>query len=176
MIDNFDYNKYDKITVTTKTACSQKVIDDYQRFGWEWIKKDNDRIFSNIVHLTFKRAHRLKNKDKLQYLQVCYEEKLNAVFDLERSRNLFSSVLFIVFALFLSAFLALGVNFITQGKFLFGWGCVLLGVATVCFIPVLIKIRVRENRKYQERVNALNQEIKEMLEGVTELSEDKDEN
>ncbi|MBO7345116.1 MAG: hypothetical protein J6U92_04165 [Clostridia bacterium] len=173
---NLDFNDYDFITASTKTWCAKKIISDYNRFGWEVIKEESDGLFSNLVHLTFRRVHKLENKDQLQYLQVCYEQKINQVFDLERNKNLFSNLLFLLFAIFCVSSFGLCTYQLIQSNLLFGGVCAVLGCVSLFFIFLTARLRKRENRKYQLKVNELNKDIEKMLIDVSMLSGEKNEN
>lgn len=167
MDERFNYNEYDQITVTTKTEKAEKIVGDYACFGWEKIDEVYDKVYSNVVHLTFMRAHRLKEKDELLYLQVCYEEKLNAVSDLERSKNAFSSVIFCVTLILAITAWVLGATLIFKNTILWGIVIASLGVLiTSAFLPVALSVRKKENLKHFEKVTALNLEIESILEKV----------
>ncbi len=175
MKDNFNFDEYDRITVTTKTENEEKILRDYSIFGWEWIKKENDVIFANLVHLTFMRPHRIKNKDQLQYQQVCYEQKINTLFEFERTKNLFSTLWFIFLVSLFVSFGGLGVYFMLKSKILLGGIFLFIGVASACLTPLIKRVRVKENRRHREKVNKLNEEIEDALKKVAFLTGVQDE-
>ena len=166
----YNFNEFDRITVTTKTEKIEKIVNDYSLFGWKWIEKEYDLVFSNVVHLTFERPHRIENKDRLQYVQVCYEQKMNDLADLERKWNFYSNILFIIlFIAFISISMACG-YFFYKAKFLLGGIFAFLSLLCVCFTPLIGRLRVKENRKKNEKVNKLSQEIENALKEVSLIS------
>jgi hypothetical protein len=147
-----------------------KIVNDYSFFGWKWIEKEYDLVFSNLVHLTFERPHRIENKDSLQYIKVCYEQKLNDLADLDRRKNFTSSLLFVFLALVFIFVCGASVYFFYKSKFLLGGIFVFLSLVCVFLTPLIGRLRVKENRKRTETANKLQREIENTLKEVAFIS------
>lgn len=176
MENSFDYNNFDKIVVTTKREKAENIIKDYAVFGWQKKEVSDDEVFYDVIHITFSRPHVIKNKDELLYLQVCYEEKLNKTADLERYKNLNSSILYCIVLTFCVLTLILGiVNLVKFSNILLGIlfivGCFLVGGTVV----LVNKLRKKENGIYNRKFNCLLKDINDILNKVKVLSGVKDE-
>ena len=72
-----DYLEYDYLRLSVKRDKVEQVVKGYNAFLFVEVNRYEDRRFSNLLHLEFKRPHKIKNKDSLQYLQVEYECAIN---------------------------------------------------------------------------------------------------
>lgn len=68
-----DINKYEHLSVSAKIDSDDEMITRYGVFEWELIERLDDKRFSNIALIDFRRLHTILNKDRLQYLQVNME-------------------------------------------------------------------------------------------------------
>lgn len=87
-----DLNK-DWIKLSTKKNKQQEVEKYYAGFGWNKVEEQSDKIYEDIVHLTFNRNHKIKNKDELQLLQVKLNNSLNKIAKYEKYKNIKSKCL-----------------------------------------------------------------------------------
>lgn len=87
MVKEFDYHNFDKLEVTAKTVKEREIISHYALFGWQEVKRVEDKKFFDISHITFIRPHKIANKDKLQLLQIYYENYMNELYACEKSRH-----------------------------------------------------------------------------------------
>ena len=69
----------DTISIKSKRQASEHIIERYGDFGWSLSERKEDKLYSDIVHLTFTRPHCIKNKDKLQLMQVRLEIAYNTM-------------------------------------------------------------------------------------------------
>ncbi len=176
MSEKFDYNNFDKIVVTIKREKEESIVKDYSIFGWQKIEVSDDDVFYDVIHVTFCRPHVINDKDELLYLQVCYEEKINEVSNLERYKNTASSILYgVLLTLSLTALIFGVVHILKFSNTLLGilliLGCVLSGGVVV---PIN-KLRKKENNKYTAKFNATHNQIQDILNRVKKLSGVKDE-
>ena len=77
MLKAKDYENYDYIEIIVKKDNVDEVVSSYGEFLWQEISRKEDRRYSDVIHVSFYRAHNIKNKDRLQLLQVYYEFALN---------------------------------------------------------------------------------------------------
>ncbi|MEG1527542.1 MAG: hypothetical protein RR248_02350 [Clostridia bacterium] len=74
---NRDYSRYDYLTIAIKTDKPNEILSCYKDFCWEVIESADDDQFDDIIHVSFRRKHKIANKDRLQLLQVNMETALN---------------------------------------------------------------------------------------------------
>ena len=67
----------DTIFVKGKRQACEHIISGYGDFGWSLTDRKDDKLYEDIVHLTFTRPHFIKNRDRLQLLQVRLEIAYN---------------------------------------------------------------------------------------------------
>lgn len=79
-----DYRDYDRLFVAVKLNKLGEVERCYRALGWECVDSRDDLVHRGRVHLTYRRPHRVENKDGLQLLQVYMESAMNDEGRLER--------------------------------------------------------------------------------------------
>ena len=72
-----DHENYEYIDIIVKKDNADEVVASYGEFLWKEISRKEDKIYSDVLHVSFYRAHNIQNKDRLQLLQVYYEFALN---------------------------------------------------------------------------------------------------
>lgn len=72
-----DFQNYDYLDIIVKKENEQELVDAYSIFLWEKTGEKEDNQYRDVVHLSFRRPHKIENKDRLQLLQVYYESALN---------------------------------------------------------------------------------------------------
>lgn len=77
----------DRLSITLKKQKRVELIARYEAFGWQVAEEQDDRLYSDLVHLTLCRPHTIAHKDRLQYLQVCMEADVNLLAKKERRRH-----------------------------------------------------------------------------------------
>lgn len=177
-LDN--YNDFDKITIYAKRDKKDAIIKSYNLFQWELVEELDNRRYEDIVDLSFVRPHKLKNKDKLQWLQVCMEEKINEKAKLEKNKNAFSTSFGILFGLIGLSSLTLG--FLGLFKVLKDYtlvkNIVLLVVGSISsalcavFVPIIYK---KEKTIFNQRNKELDNRISEICQKTFDLIGDKHE-
>ena len=130
----------DFITVTGKRPAAEHIIKCYGDFGWKLTECKDDKLYGDIVHISFTRPHAIKNKDELQLLQVRLEIAYNNTGKFARKVNKRTVYLFALVALLTAAFVAGGVFTILNGGLLpiiFGsvacaWGAFFATAGGIC--------------------------------------------
>ena len=179
MAKEIDYHNFDKLEMTAKTIKAKEVARDYALFGWEEIERRDDKRILDLTHFTFIRPHKIANKDKLQLLQIYYENYMNEIYVCEKNRGK-TSFAYIVSTLFLGAillaigvFILLGTTFIAKvlGALFLGASLVLL----VCGLLRIKKLKNMEKEKFKQKYSYLKDKIESVLNDAVYFSGWKDE-
>ncbi len=161
-----DYNNYDYLSVSLKLGVKRDLRKFYQLLGWELLDERADNRFVDVLHCTYRRAHHVKNKDRLQYLQVRCETEINRMAKATQNRNV-KSALACVTGILLAAFLLCGsmmTLFLAVAPLRWALAAFLFAVCVgVCIAtPFLVrKVKKQEEEGYK----------KQMTEGVNTLQE-----
>ena len=113
-----DLFENDLITVTGKRQASAHIIKRYGDFGWKLTECKDDKLYADIVHISFTRPHSIQNKDELQLLQVRLEIAYNNTGRLARKVNNRAALLFSLAFLLTAAYVVGGVFMILNGGLL----------------------------------------------------------
>ena len=157
----------DTISVKSKKSASEHIIGRYGDFGWTLIKREDDKLYENISHLTFTRPHCVKNKDKLQLLQVRLEIAYN---DMGR----YSHKISVRTALFGSLFGLLSAGLCAGGVLLFllieGLLPIIFGALT-CALGIAVGIFCAKfcNRVYKRNKDKYSRLIEEQVKKIDGL-------
>ena len=154
----------DTISIKSKKRASEHIIARYGDFGWTLTDRKEDKLYGDIVHLTFSRPHCIKNKDELQLMQVRLEIAYNAM-------GRYSCKIPVRSALSGSLLGLLSLGLATGGAFIFllleGYLSIILGVlscvtaiATGIFCVILTRtLRRRDREKYSQLIEEQIQKI-----------------
>ena len=163
-----DYWNFDYIDLTVKRKNAQEVKDFYGVFLWQEISRKEDRQYHDILHLSFKRPHKIDNKDRLQLLQVRYESELNkrAILD-GKKYSKSQAISFLVAALGATAVIG-ALSLFYYGQSLSAYvGGGLLTVATIALTIIAIlfvkKLRRKERAVCAYKTEKINQTIRSIL-------------
>ena len=178
----FDYHSFDKMEIAVKTNKEKRLIKDYALFGFTVVDRYADKIYSDVAHVTFTRPHKIPNKDKLQLMQIYYENYINDESELEKNKHTKSGT----FAA--SAFLSGQMKITVDGKmfvlviFIFatpiiinviGYVLAALSVAVVVLMLTRIRKLVRkENEDFKFKTDAVKRNINFVLNLAKELTGD----
>lgn len=170
-----DYSNYDYITLTVKKDKAEEVITSYGAFRWEEINRVSDKVYGDIIHVTFKRVHNIHDKDALQYLQVLYESRLNERSLLDNRKHHKSSIISSVIGLFtmLLFCLSLSLIFFVENLIacIFSGALLLLcSIITVFFVKFIRRLRNKEKSIFDFKINKINAEINDILSKSKELT------
>lgn len=126
---DLDYHKYDIVSCDIKKKDVDEIIDIYISLGYKIYHNENSELYLDSKHLIFYRDHNIKNKDKLQYLQVDIEMMINNTS--VKNQNKYISLILIS-----TLFVILGLGFIAGGVTILNLltGKMYLTLAIICFI------------------------------------------
>lgn len=178
-----DYKNYDYISVSVKEKQAEELEQTYAAFLWERVSREEHKRYSDIQNFVFRRPHKIKNKDELQFLQVAAEEELNARDKLERNKHARSTASGLVFGLFGTALIIIGVllillavEFDKVAPIVGGIIAALAGIA-VCACTAVVSIRIfkKENAEYEIKNDNSLTASREILEKAERLVADAEE-
>lgn len=168
-----DINKYDYLSVSVKKDREEEMVARYKTFGWEIIERFDDKQFSDIAVINFRRAHAILNKDRLQYLQVSMETAVNDLSKYKQNKHAFSLTLCLSLGVFDCALLTGGIVLIVFSAL---WsiiiGCSMLVLAIVVFAYIFIaykKLIPKENLRYDSVTEKTHRELSLIEKEATEL-------
>ncbi|MBQ7880974.1 MAG: hypothetical protein IJ358_03950 [Clostridia bacterium] len=170
-----NYKDYDTLTLYVKKNKLKEIIENYQIFGWELVKEQENDRYEDIVDLTFTRPHKIANKDELQLQQVYMEEKLNELGKLERHKHSKTTSIGLCFGTLALAFIIIGVLVALKTNSVTGLvGGIVVAIVGVLLIVVeciiLFKLYKNETTIYEQRHNDLESELFMITKTVTELT------
>lgn len=159
-----DY-EYDHIEVQVKRDKANPFRRCYEEFGWEQTDRRADRQYGNIVHLSFRRPHRMLQKDALQLQQVRLEIAWNKIGRYEAAKTARAVTAISLIGAFSAALLAGGILLLC-----FFWGALwayiagsaCCAVAVVCGIAGVFisrSIAEKDRIKYNELIGRENEEL-----------------
>ncbi len=124
--------EYDNLYVAVRSDKTEDIIYYYRTFGWEKVNEGRRKI--NLVDMSFRRPHRIENKDELQLLQVYLETALNTVGRLERMPRPHTLAFILVSAFFSLGLVAAGLclKFILASHVYAALGWLFVGLGCVC--------------------------------------------
>ena len=170
-----DYQNFDYLDIIVKTENEQEIVNAYSTFLWEKIDKKEDKRYKDVVHLSFRRPHKIKNKDRLQLLEVYYQRAINDRAQINIKKHSKSKGRFFRTILFSVTFL-LGVGvFIYLSKTLLSLilGIIFASIILGCVKFFAVKIRkiyIKENNVYLEKLKQIEDEIAFILSEVYSLT------
>ncbi len=175
-----DYWNYDYISLTAKVKTADEVVDAYNDFGWEEIDRFADKRYIDVLHLSFRRSRNVKNKDEMQYLQVCYERLINKRTEYEYKRHDRSNIV-----LSLLMVLCIGLAFVgavavynARSYFTLVWAWCAIGIGFLGITPSLFlvkKMRKKEKLKFKERKQEIDEQIEKTLAKAIKIAGEADE-
>ncbi|MCD8295139.1 MAG: hypothetical protein LUE27_07865 [Clostridia bacterium] len=153
----YDLEEYDHIYVTVRRDKLKDLKVCYEQFGWEEVECQEHKVYDNLLDMTFRRPHKIADKDELQLLQVHLEEALNAVGKYEkapkRKTRAFVSCLGVLAFLLLAIGLPLGIVSGTASYKVIGYVMAAAGVIIIPMVSVFgVKLWRYENRTYERRL------------------------
>ena len=170
-----DYQSYDYIDIIVKKQSQQEVIGGSSSFLWEQIDVKDDRCYSDLVHLSFKRDVNINNKDRLALMQVYYENYLNKKEQIKlnkHSKSKTSSCFLAIFSLL--ALVGVGVfiyflkNILSIVLGTFFSLCIV--VFDIIFAKKIRKKVVKENQDYILELERVDSEIDCILQTADALA------
>ena len=154
----------DRLILYVKLSKVDEIVERYKLLGWNLVEKAENRLFEDLLDLTFERNHKIENKDDLQLMQIYMEDKLNAIGKVERRRHAKSTSLSLILGPLALVAILTGLIVIFQVSTAFVWtiASILFSLALVCVVllavllPRLIK---KENKTFEKRNLILHTEL-----------------
>ena len=178
MQETYNYHDYDKMEIAVKTAKEKRLIEDYALFGFKLIDRYADKVYSDVAHLTFIRPHKIPNKDKLQLLQIYYENYINDESELEKNKRTKSGTFAASALLSGLILLCLGVIFIFATPIVINViGYILSALSVTVVVLMLVKIKKiikLENEDFKFKTDAIKRNINSVLKTARALTEGED--
>ena len=165
-IKDYDYNKHDKLVIVIKKTLKKQILSAYSFFKWKEVQSKKFLHLKGVEQIVLIRPHNIPNKDKVQYLQVCFERQLERVSKLYTFKNLKSIIFGLGVCILCFALILTGV--ITASALIS-----LLGIlAFILTVPVIFKLRKKENQIFRVKSQKILQESEEILQQVKVLLEE----
>lgn len=167
--------RYDNLAVAVKTVSSEELSRYYLIFQWEQIDSYDDVRYDDVKHISYRRKHRLPNKDRLQYLQVCMEAEFNNMGKYKRNKNARETAIGLCVGLGGSGLLTVGILLIvfllSVPAIICGAALAVLGVGVLIVLYPLIKsTKKREENRFirlksesKRKIDLICQEVKAMM-------------
>ena len=175
-MDILDHKNFDYLTLLVKKKDVENIIKYYKSFGWQIYEKKEDEKYDDTLIITFCRAHKLKNKDRLQLLQVRLESKLNELGKCEKYKYSKSTIFGLTAGIGLLLLLSLGIFLMAEQNTIFSrfGGIIITIISSVLLVLMLIKIdqlKKSDNEKYIEQIKSINTEISSICDMSKKLVE-----
>lgn len=122
---NFVGYEYKDIAPDAKNA--SMYIDGYQNFGWELDENQKLRQEAGRIHIRMKRNRKILNKAELTRLQRNFEDCMNQIETLERSKYIYGNIASLAIGLVGTMFMA-GSVFAVVAEPPIIWLCAVLAV------------------------------------------------
>lgn len=171
---NKDYWNYDYIDLSVKTDRVEEVVLAYNNLGWQEIERYADKQYKDVLHLSFKREHKLADKDELQYLQVSYERLINKRNTREFKMHDKSSIVLTCICVLLTMFFVLA--FLALSKhdgLIYRILLIVLIFASIIAVALALKLnkkmRNNEKEKQENYAREINGQIAEVFAKVNEI-------
>lgn len=163
-MQNKDYWRYDYLNISVKRENAQELVSSYEVLGWKELSFSEDKVYGDILHYSFFRERQIKNKDRLQYLQVGLERGLNARAILKRRAHDFSTTLLCFFGVLATLAFIFSVYFFMVGKYVFFWlGALISLITAIGGVLLCLFIREKENKRCKNKVDELLKEREEIF-------------
>lgn len=164
-VRGYDINEYDTIRVFVKEKQADELADVYAAFLWEATEKKEHSRYDDVVDFSFRRPHKIENKDELQFLQVAAEHELDVRDKLDKNKHALSTSLGIFLGLLGGALVFFGLFLLFRGAEA-TLPCFLLVLGAAIFICAAIAVRkivLRENKRYFEKKSESVNRSKDVL-------------
>lgn len=165
---------YDYKTVETDLRSSSEVLDSYESLGWDLAGR-SDGIMGGVV-LNFKRSRKIKNKERLNRVQVRLDDSLECIKVYEKGKSQSATAAAVIIGIIGALLLGTGMSFILAFGKLELWqfiASIILGVAgmAVCGLAYLayVKMRAKNTSKMDVLIDKKHDEIAGLCEEAQRL-------
>lgn len=172
-----NYKDYDTLNLYVKENKVQEIINNYQVFGWQLIAEKANKMYADIVDLTFIRPHKIDNKDELQLQQIYMEERLNELGKLNKQKHARTTSFGLCFGVILLALLVLGVMLSFNVNNILGKICgyvvVVIAIVLLAFeLKIINRAYKNEQLVFKQKQDVLQAQITMILTKVKQLRGD----
>jgi hypothetical protein len=169
-----DINNFDYLSISVKSERLDKIMYCYEALGWREEKREEDRQYYDMKYLLLSRPHNIPNKDRLHYLQVKMETKLNYLSRSNAYRHMCSTIVAIVLTLIGLCLLAGGLFFIfgVEAGYSLPLGIALCTAGLLCLVAQIYPLtvmRTKETAKANEKINNSLKQIEAYVKEAGEL-------
>ena len=176
-----DYWNFDYVDLTVKRKNIDELTKSYSSFLWQEVSRKEDRRYHDILHVSFRRPHKIKNKDRLQLLQVKYEAQLNKRALLDSKKYSKSQAISLTLAVLGACAVIGALSLFYYGKTVYetvGGGLISAGTLAMVITSVLFirKLRRKERAVCAFKTEKINQSISGVLSEARLLTENNYEN
>jgi len=178
---NTNNHDFDTLTIYVKKSKAVEIIENYKSFGWYLELEKENSSYEDIVDITFKRKHKIKNKDELQLMQIYMEDKLNSLGKLERNKTPKTTAFGLFFGIIGITLIIIGILFATKvfygiSLFVNIFLLVIGALFLIITISILPKLNKSEMISFEKNSSLLKTEIQDICSQASKLfGGDKDE-
>lgn len=162
-----NYDEYDYMRILINKDVFDEIMLSYSCFGWEVNEKRSSSVFSDTIEVTLRRSRWIKQKDKLQLMQVYMESGYADIGKLRKNKYRRSTILGLSVGLLATLMLCLFINFTVKSSHVATLVCgiivcVLIFAVLVRLIFALFSIKKTEDKQYIQRKNEIVFEIEKI--------------
>jgi hypothetical protein len=167
---NRDINNFDYLSISVKSERLDKIIYCYEALGWREEKREEDKKYYDMKYLLLSRPHNIPNKDRLQYLQVKMETKLNYLSCSNAYRHKGSFLLGLFLTVLGLCLLACGLFCIfgTDTSFSLPLGITLLSLGLISLAAQVYPYTIMRKKEGERATEKINTALKQIEEYVAE--------
>lgn len=161
--------EFDTLTIYGKKEKAKEIVEYYKSFCWTLTKESPNKLYEDLVDLTFERPHKIENKDELQLLQVYMEENLNETARLERNKHSKTIALSLSFGVLSLMSLVLGIlfccNIFPNISISIGIVLVVVGVIVSTLLSIFLqKLFKKEKVIFEQKHNEITLQLEKIFE------------
>ena len=145
-----DYNNYDYLSVSVNSEQLNRILQCYRALGWTEIKTEEDRQYYGMNYVRLRRPHKIKNKDRLQFLQVRMESSINSLVAITKRAHIKSNAVASLSVVLVLALAALGLWPVVADIgvwVIVGWTGIALSLAVAIAAVIVCFIMRRREKK-----------------------------
>lgn len=159
---NKNYKDFDYQTVVVKKDKAEDVTNRYKNFGWNVCEKKHGH-YENLIEISFKRKHKITNKDDLQFLQVNYEHYLNREGRLARHKHTKSLIFGLSTFILIALLVTFAIVVVAPTSILLCAICSMVAlILLISSMVFTVKIYKKEILVYEREIKICKQEIEKV--------------
>lgn len=162
----------DTIEFKLRRDKADEIKAQWECFGWEVDEEKDAKLYPDVVHVRFRRPHRVEQKDRLQLLQVRVEIAHNRQVRYGRAMQATSLIFGLTFGLIFCALLTYGIFLIVKNTSVV-WGGIAVAVSAVMLIVVAflsVLIKRHDIKKYTALMRQNEENIQKCCRAAHEIT------